>query len=303
MSVLLLRYIVSNFKSIGHPIEFSLLPTRAESGADAFQSIQTSAGSWKVLRRGGIFGPNASGKSSFIESIDYSRSFIVNGRKSGSGTGVRQFKGDFEDLDGKSTFQFVFYLDGEVYEYGFTLDGRQVYEEWLYQMLKTKFVPLFTRATDENGQTVVDFTPQFARKNSKEGKLAQILKDSLQANQKNQLYLHKLRENGIQKAEHIVSWFESIQPIFPGSKYWALPIQMKENEELGVFIGEMLKKLDTGISEAFAESEKIDFREYAERQNLPSEVIEQIEGTQTGIVNLEGKYFIFSHPENILLIS
>ena len=41
----------------------------------------TRAGDWKVLQRGGFFGPNASGKSSFIKSLAFAKSFIVNGQK------------------------------------------------------------------------------------------------------------------------------------------------------------------------------------------------------------------------------
>ena len=56
------------------------------------KTITTKAGEWKVLRRGGFFGPNASGKSSFIESIDFARDYIVDGQKSGKGTGVNQLE-------------------------------------------------------------------------------------------------------------------------------------------------------------------------------------------------------------------
>ena len=118
---MLLRYIVSNFKSIGHPVEFSMFPTEESTDERFLKTITTKAGEWKVLRRGGFFGPNASGKSSFIESIDFARDYIVDGQKSGKGTGVNQFRGDFEDLEGISSFQFMFYLEGEVYEYGFSL--------------------------------------------------------------------------------------------------------------------------------------------------------------------------------------
>ena len=152
---MLLRYIVSNFKSIGHPVEFSMFPTEDSTDERFLKTITTKAGEWKVLRRGGFFGPNASGKSSFIESIDFARDYIVDGQKSGKGTGVNQFRGDFEDLEGISSFQFMFYLEGEVYEYGFSLDRRQVHEEWLMQLTEKDIEPLFTRVTDENGKTEI----------------------------------------------------------------------------------------------------------------------------------------------------
>ena len=152
----LLKYIVSNFKSIGHPMEFTMFPTGKSTDDRFLKTIQTKAGVWKILRRGGFFGPNASGKSSFIESVEFARDYIVNGQKSGKGTGINQFRGELEDLHGVSLFQFMFWMDGEVYEYGFSLDRHQVHEEWLMQMTEKDFEPLLTRATDENGRTEIE---------------------------------------------------------------------------------------------------------------------------------------------------
>ena len=105
---MLLQYVVSNYKSIAHPLEFSMLPIQATTDERFLKAIPTKSGMWKVLRRGGFFGPNAAGKSSFIKSIAFARDFIVDGQKSGKSIKVDQFKGDIEDLKGLSTFQFVF---------------------------------------------------------------------------------------------------------------------------------------------------------------------------------------------------
>lgn len=149
---MLLKYIVSNYKSIGHPVEFSMLPVQSINDDRFLKTIKTKAGDWRVLRRGGFFGPNASGKTTFIESLKFAKDFIVEGQKSGKSTGIDQFRGNFEDLKNISTFQFVFYLNEEVYEYGFTLDRRQVYEEWLMVLTEKDFAPLFTRVTELNGK-------------------------------------------------------------------------------------------------------------------------------------------------------
>lgn len=294
---MLLRYIVSNFKSIGHPIEFTMFPTSENADHRSLKKITTKAGEWKVLRRGGFWGPNASGKSAFIESIDFARDYIVNGQKSGKGTGLNQFKGDFQDLNGISLFQFMFYLDGEVYEYGFSLDPRQVHEEWLMQLTERDFVPLFTRSTDENGKTEIEIESKFAHKNSKDRTLAEVLKDSIQENQKNQLFLYKLHDNGIKKAEKIVQWFKQLQIIFPKTKIQALPIQVKADEELRDYIGRMLSQMDTGVYEISVASDEIDFYDFAEKLDLPKEIVEDIEEIKNGIVSLAGRYFIFSENE------
>lgn len=292
-----LQYIVSNFKSIGHPIEFSMLPVQTTKDERFLKSIPTKNGNWEVLCRGGFFGPNASGKSSFIESIAFARDFIVDGQKSGQGIRIDQFRGGFEELKGISIFQFVFYLDKKIYENGFSLDRFQVHEEWLMRMTKTGFVPLFTRVTDSSGKTVIDIESRFARKDSKERRLAEILKISMQKNQKNQLFLYKMHDNGIKKAEKIVDWFKRLQIIFPESKVKALPIRMKTDSELRTYIGDMLRKMDTGVFGISVASEEIDFHDFAENLNVPQEIIDEIEDIRNGIVNFAGKYFIFVEDE------
>ena len=291
---MLLRYIVSNFKSIGHSVEFSMFPTEESTDERFLKTITTKAGEWKVLRRGGFFGPNASGKSSFIESIDFARDYIVDGQKSGKGTDVNQFRGDFKDLEGISSFQFMFYLEGEVYEYGFSLDRRQVHEEWLMQLTEKNLEPLFTRVTDENGKTEIEIESRFARNKSKNRMLAEVLKESIQENQKNQLFLYKLYDNGIKKAEKIVRWFKDIQVIFPETKVQALPIRMTADDDLRNYISEMLDRMDTGVYAISVASDEIDFHEFAEKLDLPKQIIEKIEEIKNGIINLDGRYFVFA---------
>ncbi len=294
---MLLRYIVGNFKSIGHPVEFSMLPTEKSKDDRFLKTIKTKFGDWKVLCRGGFFGPNASGKTSFIESVEFARDYIINGQKSGKGTGISTFKGDIEEFGGSSLFQFMFYLQGEVYEYGFSLDRQKINEEWLMQLTKKDFVPLFTRATDEKEKTSIEITSEFARNKSKDRDLAEVLKSSIQENQKNQLFLYKLYENGVKKAEKIVEWFKRIQVIFPETKIQALPIRMNADEELRTYIGTMLHKMDTGVYEISVAKDEIDFHEFAEKLDLPKEMIEEIEEIKNGIVSFAGKYFIFAEKK------
>lgn len=290
----LLRYIVSNFKSIGHPVEFSMFPTEESTDERFLKTITTKAGEWKVLQRGGFFGPNASGKSSFIESIDFARDYIVDGQKSGKETGVNQFKGNFEDLQGISSFQFMFYLQGEVYEYGFSLDQHQVHEEWLMQLTEKDFEPLFTRVTDKNGKTEIEIETSFEPEGSVQRELAEVLKHSIQRNQKNQLFIYKLYDNGIGKVENIFNWFKHLQTVFPSSSIQLLPIRMKQDEKLRKYIADKLNTLDTGVSDVSVFGKKITFKDFAEKYDIPADVIEDMEEIENGIISINGKIFIFA---------
>ncbi len=295
---MLLKYNVSNFKSIGHDIEFSMFPTTAEIDDKYTKKIQTKAGTWKILKRSAFYGPNASGKSSFIESIDFARDFIVNGISSGKGTGVNQFKGGFKDLDRQSVFQFVFLAgDDEIYEYGFSLDVKQVYEEWLMVLTTKGFESLFERQTDEEGKTEIEIKSRLARKGSKNRDLAELLKETLKEKQKNQLFLYKLYDNGVKRVEPVMEWFQSIQVIFPNTKVGLLPIRISRDIDFQKFISDNLNEMDTGVERVSAVSDELDFHVFAEKTHLPQELIRNIEEKRQGMFSIGGKYYIFGEKQ------
>lgn len=295
---MLLKYNVSNFKSIGHNIEFSMFPTTSDIDERYTKEIQTKVGIWKVLKRSAFYGPNASGKSSFIESIDYARDFIVNGIPSGRGTGVNQFKGEFQDLDQQSVFQFTFLAeDNEIYEYGFSLDSKQVYEEWLMILTKKGFEPLFERQTDVEEKTIIEVTAKFARKKSKNRELAELLKETIKEKQKNQLFLYKLYDNGVKRVEPVMEWFRSIQVIFPNSKVRFLPIRISTDMDFQKFISDSLSKMDTGVVRVSAVSDELDFHDFAEKAHFSKELIRDIEEKKHGMFRIGGKYYIFGEKQ------
>ncbi len=296
---MLLKYSVSNFKSIGHNIEFSMFPTTPDIDEKYTKEIQTKIGKWRVLKRSAFYGPNASGKSSFIESIDFAREFIVNGIPSGKGTGINQFKGVFEDLDHQSAFEFTFLAeDGEVYDYGFSLDTRQVYEEWLMVMEKDgNFVPLFERETIIKEKTFIEITDKFGTKDSINRRLAEILKETIQEKQKNQLFLYKLYDNGVKRVESVMEWFQSIQTIFPNTEARLLPVRIRQNMDFRKFISSSLSKMDTGIEQVLVVSDEIDFHDFVEKIQPPKELIQDIEENPHGIFVINGKYYILGEKQ------
>ncbi len=294
---MLLKYIVSNFMSIGHPIEFSMFPTSENVEERLVKRIDTKAGEWKTLRRGGFFGPNASGKTTFIKSLYFAKNFIVNGQKSGKGTGINQFRGNIEELEGKSLFQFMFYLQGDVYEYGFSLGTEQVHEEWLMVLTEKGFQPLFARQTSEEGNTETEIESRFARKGSKERNLVEVLKESIGENQKNQLFLYKMYDNGVKRVECIIEWFQHLKIIFPKAKVQGLPLRMDKDDDFRRFILDSLKNMDTGVANISVVSDVMDFRDFIEKLNIPNEIVSQVEDMRNGILTFAGKYFIFGEGE------
>lgn len=288
---MLLKYNVTNFKSIGEQVEFSMFPLDNED--DRFLiPIKTKIGEWKILRRGALFGPNASGKTTFIDSIHYSQNYILKGPLSNKVTRVNQFKG-FEDK--LSTFQYVIYIDEEVYEYGFSMDRFYVHEEWLYQLNENgEMKPLFTRITNSEKNTSINITSDYATENTEARQIAELLVGSIKENQANQLFLKKLAENGSEKAEAIINWFEKIVIIYPSSTLRALPVQIKEDDDFREFLTQHLGNMDTGVNNISTSTEEYTIEKFREQFNLSDDLLKEIEEKGSGIISINGKYFIFS---------
>ncbi len=294
---MLLKYIVSNFMSIGHPVEFSMFPTSENVAEHLVRKIDTKAGPWSILRRGGFFGPNASGKTTFIKSLRFAKRFILNGPKSGKGTGINQFRGNIEELQGKSLFQFMFHTQDDVYEYGFSLGTDQVHEEWLMILTETGLEPLFVRQTSQEGKTQIEIESRFAEEGSKERNLAEVLKDSIGENQKNQLFLYKMYDNGVKRVESIIEWFESLKIIFPESEVRGFSLRMDKDDDFREFVLNSLKHMDTGVTGVSIVSNVMDFGEFVEKFHIPSGIVSQIEDNKNGILTFAGRYFMFGEGE------
>lgn len=294
---MLLKYIVKNYKSIAHPIEYSMFPTADNLDSKYLCSLHTVQGDWKILRRGALLGPNASGKSNFIRSLDFARNYIVEAQKNGNKTGITQFKGEFSDIGKDSTFQFMFYQKENVFEYGFTLDSYRVTEEWLMILGRTSFKPIFQRMTSTDDITSIELSSYFGEKNNKKRLLAELLTETIKKNQRNQLFLYKLSENGFSIAENIMEWFYQIQIIFPSSKVHMLEMRLMQNTDFSLFLSSKLVQYDTGIHKIFAQTKKVQLTKLLKEMAIPQKLIDEISEKREGLVNINNRLFIF-YQEN-----
>ena len=55
--------------------------------------------------------------------------------------------------------------------------------------------------------------------------------------------------------------------------------------------------MDTGVYEISVASDEIDFHDLVQKLDLPKEIVEDIEEIKNGIVNINGKYFVFSEQK------
>ncbi|HOE10079.1 MAG TPA: ATP-binding protein [bacterium] len=88
----------------------------------------------KLVKSVAVYGANASGKSNLIKAMKFMRDFVEKSAselKPGEETGVEPFRLDSQKEQEPSEFEVIFVHEGVRYQYGFALDKKRVYEEWL----------------------------------------------------------------------------------------------------------------------------------------------------------------------------
>ena len=106
----------------------------------------------KLLPAAGIFGANASGKSTILKAIDDMRRLVVTSFRHGSrGTPVfrRPFLLDPECQERPTRFEVDLVLDGVRWVYGFEVDDKRVREEYAYHWPRGRQALVFSREPDE----------------------------------------------------------------------------------------------------------------------------------------------------------
>jgi hypothetical protein len=104
----------------------------------------------RVVPVAGIFGANASGKSSFLEAVDDMRMYVLDSfRRKIAATEHWPFMLDESSATSPSRYEIDLVLDGVKTEYGFALDADRIHEEWAYRYPNGRATLLFRREGDD----------------------------------------------------------------------------------------------------------------------------------------------------------
>lgn len=144
---MMLNFKVKNFRSIKDEVVLDLQATTDKTLKE--QSV-FEVGKTALLKSAAIYGPNASGKSNILKAFVVFRMMILESQlRSNIPTDLpnEYFKLSSETENKPSFFEMEFLLEDEIFIYGFEIDKKKIYAEWLRQVKGNKI--LFKREKQE----------------------------------------------------------------------------------------------------------------------------------------------------------
>ncbi|MCK5296842.1 MAG: ATP-binding protein, partial [Alphaproteobacteria bacterium] len=148
---MLVEFSVGNYRSFANRQTLSMA---ASSAAENKKNVSFPTGNNIVpylLRSACMFGPNASGKTSFVQAIDFFSKFVVSSSKEsqeGEKIPANPFRLSVDFLNKPTEFEIIFIHKERYYQYGFAIDKERVWEEWLFSRKNIKgsrMIELFQR--------------------------------------------------------------------------------------------------------------------------------------------------------------
>ena len=129
---MLIRFRARNFRSLKEEQELSLVASSLKDSPEAVTQVEGL--DLGLVRVAAIYGANASGKSNVIKALAYMSSAVQNSQRQWAPEGPiprEPFLLDPQSKLDPSSFEADLLLDGVRFHYGFTLNDREISEEWL----------------------------------------------------------------------------------------------------------------------------------------------------------------------------
>ncbi|MCK5678510.1 MAG: ATP-binding protein [Flavobacteriaceae bacterium] len=245
---MLVEFTVNNYKSIKNTMKFSMLTSSKDEG-NYFPKR-----TYNLLRSSIIYGANASGKSNFLQAMAFMGRFVLNKYKilqSVDRLPHEPFKLCDETENSSSYFEIVFFINETKYRYGFEMDNKNIYSEWLFADEKGKESKLFFRDIEEK---------DYVNPNKfKEGHIFFDKKEEKIKVSSNQLFIWKCDQNDGEVSKSILQWFNQLNMIdgVDNRGYINYTMEKMENNLFKNEIIKLVKTADIGIENIHVEEEDI----------------------------------------------
>ena len=144
---MLLKFSISNFYSVKDTLTVDFEAERISTeGAKVLADNVFSENGKKYLKTIGVFGPNASGKTSIYKALLFCSRLVLESHMNNEGSVFNFMPFKFDGYHEKpSEFCINFICDGLEYEYSFSLTRKEIVSESLYYYPGKRKAKIFTR--------------------------------------------------------------------------------------------------------------------------------------------------------------
>lgn len=153
---MLLEFRVRNFRSIRDEQALSLIASNADKElADTHLTHTGLKALPQVVRSAVVYGPNASGKSTLLQALDYMRAVVAESAtviQPGAVYNVQPFKLDETFTREPTEFEMSFVVDGIRHQYSFAMTPQRIVSESLVVYRTSKPTQWFSRRLSDNGE-------------------------------------------------------------------------------------------------------------------------------------------------------
>ena len=164
---MLLEFSVTNFRSICERQTLSMVASAYFKELESLNTFDagTTERTPRLLRSAVLYGPNASGKSTVIEALDFMQDPVLHSQKesqAGDEIDTVPFKLRASSRAEDSEFEIALVEQGVRYEYGFRCNRQRFTEEWLYAYPQGRAQKWFHRVFDaDRGKDAYKFSSLF----------------------------------------------------------------------------------------------------------------------------------------------
>lgn len=232
---MLLSFGIENWMSFREEAVLSMAATRERQHNNRIARHRRM----RILPATVIYGANASGKSNFVQALEFAQKLVVDGAPRSGFNQLRRFllSESTSHPDALTNFRFELLLNGQLYEYYFAINSTAVVHEELIHHMTRRSRPIFKRHLGE-----FDF---FRQKQT--DKALNFLSKHIKPNQ---LLVHSAAEFNNLGLEFLYDWFDKqLKVIHTTSEFQGLGELIAADSEYSSLLSDLISNLDTGVTE------------------------------------------------------
>lgn len=298
---MLIRFYIDNCLSFKERTEFNMVSGKYKR----HETHLVHHKELKILKYASLYGPNASGKSNFIECLKVLSSIILDGTKDKKEMlPYNPFKLNADNAKKPTSFEIDFLVDNIIYSYFIKYTENIILEEWLYILKNDSTEVIFERITDIN-----------TNKNSL--KLNKKLFADEELNMRIKIYEDDLRENqpfifeannkNLEYIKDAYNWFDKKLHILssPDVAVKGLVSSMVKDKEFRTLFNEFIHKAGLGLDKVSIKEKELNEYFSNDTESKEKKKIESILRVDDKIdwMNDSGKFIAaYKNNDNILTV-